>query len=75
MSLSVAAQAVGSYTVNVDAQALTTAPAGGNTSAASASLNVTAPVAGSGGGGGLDWLDMLFSALLVWARFRVRARA
>ena len=74
VTASVAAAAVGSYTVSVDAQALRTAPAGGNTTTASATLNVTAPVAG--GGGALDWLDVLFSAALLFCvRVRVRGLA
>jgi len=50
----------GTYTVLVSARALMTAPAGANTSAATASLTVAAPPAGGGGGGAVDWLDVLF---------------
>jgi hypothetical protein len=50
----------GTYTASVSAQALMTAPAGGNTTGASASLTVAAPPSGGGGGGAVDWLDVLF---------------
>jgi len=51
----------------VAAQALMTAPAGGNRAAATASLTITAPPAGGGGGGAIDWLDLLFVAGVLLA--------
>jgi serine protease len=80
VTLSVAGASVGSYGVSVDAQALSSAPAGGNTATASATLTVSAPEAG-GGGGSVGWLDVLFSAALLLygplrhRRARVRGRA
>jgi serine protease len=71
MTMSVMTAMAGSYTNAIAAQALSTAPAGGNTAgAAAASLTVTVPVASKGGGGALDWLDMMFVAgvLLVTRR-------
>jgi serine protease len=73
VSFSVKSTAAGTYTAQVPAQALITAPAGSNTTASSATLNVTAS---SSGGGALTWPDLLFSAaLLLWARARVHDRA
>jgi serine protease len=77
VTFSVKGAAAGAYTAEVAAQALITAPAGGNTDTSTAALAVTAPPAGSAGGGGsLTWLDALFSAgLLLCARARGRGRA
>jgi serine protease len=79
VSFNVKSAAAGNYTAQVAAQALITAPAGSNTTASSATLNVTAASGGGGGGGGggaLTWLDLLISAsLLLLARARVHDRA
>jgi hypothetical protein len=75
VTLGVQGAAVGTYTAEVAAQAIVTAPAGGNTNTAAAALSVTVPPAG-GGGGSVTWLDLLVSAgLLFYARVRVRGRA
>jgi len=58
VTISVKSATAGNYSNDVAANALSTAPAGGNSASASASLTVTAP--SGGGGGGLDWLDMMF---------------
>ncbi len=70
LTVAVKAAVNGRYSVALDAQALTTGPAGGNAAAsAPAVLDVTAPAtsagssAGGGGGGGggeIDWFDVLF---------------
>jgi serine protease len=54
----------GTYTASIGAQALTTAPAGGNEQGASASLTVSAPAAG-GGGGEIDGWDLMLAAGIV----------
>jgi hypothetical protein len=66
----------GTYTASVAAKALMTAPAGGNSAGATASLTVTAPPASGGGGGAVDWLDVLFvaGALLAIRRPAFRPR-
>ena len=75
VTLGVQGAAVGTYTAEVAAQAIVTAPAGGNTNTGAAALSVTVPPAG-GGGGSVTWLDLLVSAgLLFYARVRVRGRA
>jgi hypothetical protein len=75
VSFNVKGAATGTYTAEVAAQALVTAPAGGNIDTSSAALTVTAPPAG-GGGGSWTWLDALFSAgLLLCARARADGRA
>jgi len=56
----------GAYAAAVAAGALMTAPAGGNSAAATANLTVVAPHA-SGGGGEIDWLDILFVAGVLLA--------
>lgn len=66
VTLSVQSASAGKYTTAIAAQALMTAPAGGNTASASAVLSVSAPTTGGGGGGGsLDWLDLLFVAGVI----------
>jgi serine protease len=57
----------GHYTASVAAQALSTAPAGGNSAASTASLTVSAPSSGGGGGGAIDWLDILFAVGVLLA--------
>jgi serine protease len=75
VTFTVTSASAGSYTAQVPAQALMTAPAGGNSAAATATLTVTAPAAG-GGGGSLTGFDVLVSAvLLLWGRARDHARA
>jgi serine protease len=75
VSFGVTSNAAGTYAVAVPAQALMTAPAGGNSAGSSATLTVTAPAAGSGGGS-FSWIDVLFSAaLLLWGHARARGRA
>jgi serine protease len=75
MTISVMSTMAGTYTNSIAAQALSTAPAGGNAaSAAAASLTVTVPVASRGGGGALDWLDMMFVAGVLLAVRRPTAR-
>jgi len=59
----------------VAAQALMTAPAGGDSAAATASLTVTAPPARGGGGGSVDWPDLLFVAGVLLAMRRPRIPA
>jgi hypothetical protein len=76
VTFSVRGAAAGTYSAEVAAQALLTAPAGGNTATSTAVLAVTAAPAGGGGGGGsLSWLDVLSAALLLYARARARGRA
>jgi serine protease len=53
----------GTYTASIAAQALMTAPAGGNTQTAAASLTVSAP--SSGGGGAVDGWDLMLAAGVV----------
>lgn len=72
MTISVKSATAGSYANVIAAQALSTAPAGGNSAGASTSLTVTAP--GKSGGGELDWLDMLFVAGVLLAVRRRGAR-
>ena len=59
----VRAQTAGTYTSAVAANALMTAPAGGNAAADSAALTVNAPT--SGGGGGRSIGSILVSAALL----------
>jgi serine protease len=73
MTLSVISASAGSYTNSIAANALMTAPAGGNAaSAASTSLTVTA--SSKSGGGDLDWLDMMFVAGVLLATRRSAGR-
>ncbi len=67
LTVPVASATPATYTVTVAAQALMTAPAGGNDAAATASLTVTTPPPGGGGGGGVDWLDLVFVAGVLLA--------
>jgi serine protease len=67
ITLTVETATPGTYTAAVPAQALMTAPAGGNSGAATASLTITAPPTGGGGGGAVDWLDLLFVAGVLLA--------
>lgn len=69
ITLSVKSATSGAYVSAIAANALSTAPAGGNAAAVTTSLTVIAP-AGKSGGGALDWLDMMFVAgvLLVGRR-------
>ena len=60
----------GSYVESVAANALSTAPAGGNTAASSATLTVTAPA--KSGGGALEWPELLIGAALLAGRARRR---
>jgi serine protease len=81
MTVSVKSAMAGSYANVIAAQALSTAPAGGNSAGASTSLTVTAPskslaatASSKSGGGALDWLDMLFVAGVLLAVRRRGAR-
>ena len=70
MTMSVKSKTAGSYANAIAANALSTAPAGGNSAGASTSLTVTAP--SKSGGGAFDWLDMMFVAgVLLAGRRRV----
>jgi serine protease len=62
----------GSYVASVPANALTTAPAGNNTAATSATLTVTAP---SKGGGSVGWPELAFGAALTLLGLRRRSAA
>jgi serine protease len=64
ITLSLQATSAGTYTASIGAQALTSAPAGGNKQGASASLTVSAPAAG-GGGGEIDVWDLMLAAGIV----------
>ena len=70
LTVSVKGGAAGTYDAEVAAQALITAPAGGNADTSTAALTVTAPP--GGGGGSLSWLELLSAASLLYARARVR---
>ena len=78
MTLTVKSASAGSYANPIAANALSTAPAGSSTGAASASLTVTAltgAAPGKSGGGDLDWLDMMFVAgVLLAGRRQIRRR-
>jgi hypothetical protein len=58
ITVSVKSATAGAYTNTIAANALKTAPAGGNAASVSASVTVNAPSSG-GGGGALDWWDMM----------------
>jgi serine protease len=74
ITLSVKSAAAGSYVNAIAANTLSTAPAGGNSASASASLTVNAPSSG-GGGGALDWWDMMLCVgVLLAGRRHVRPR-
>ncbi|MDP9084474.1 MAG: S8 family serine peptidase [Pseudomonadota bacterium] len=64
VTLTVSSTTAGSYTNTIAASALSTGPAGGNSTAAAATLTVTAS---KSGGGALDWLDLMFVAGVAWA--------
>ena len=66
ITVSVESATPGSYTNTIAANALSTAPAGGNSVSASASLTVSAP-ASSGGGGALDGWDMMLGVGVLLA--------
>jgi len=70
LTVAVSAAAAGSYPLTLAANALTTAPAGGNVAPASASLTVTTP--SGGGGGAVDWQDAAAAAVLAAAAARRR---
>jgi hypothetical protein len=82
ISIGVSSAMAGSYSVALDANALTTGPAGGNSVASTpVVLDVTAPSSGSagvssggggGGGGSVDWLDAMFAVgVLLAGRRRI----
>lgn len=62
----------GNYATQIAVNALTTAPAGGNRVAATASLSVTPPP--TRGGGALGWYDLLIAAGFIGLRSRRGAR-
>jgi serine protease len=75
VTLSVTSATAGTYTNSIAANAFTTTPAGGNATAASATLAVAAPSSSGGGSGALTWLDLLFaSGLLIAGRLRSHRR-
>jgi serine protease len=74
VTLSVKSAAAGNYTNAIAANALSTAPAGGNSASSSTSLTVMAPSSGGGGGGALDWPDMMFAAGVILAGRRHAGR-
>jgi serine protease len=78
MTLTVKSATAGTYANPIAANALSTAPAGSSTGAASASLAVTALTGAApskSGGGDLDWLDMMFVAgVLLAGRRQIRRR-
>jgi serine protease len=59
----VASASAGNYATQIAVNALTTAPAGGNSVAATAILTVTSPP--TKGGGALGWYDLLVAACLI----------
>jgi hypothetical protein len=63
VTLSLQSAAAGTYKASIAAQALATAPAGGNAQAATANLTVSAP--SSGGGGEFDVWDLMLAAGLA----------
>jgi serine protease len=73
LSVGVSSSVAGTYTGTLTANALTTAPAGGNVAPASASLSVTVP--SSGGGGALGWSEAAAAAVLAAAAARRRRRS
>jgi serine protease len=75
ITVSVKSATAGAYTNTIAANALKTAPAGGNSVSASAALTVNAP-ASSGGGGALDIWDMMLGlgVLLAGRRHAGRTR-
>jgi serine protease len=76
ITLALESAASGTYTASIAAQALDTAPAGGNPQAATADLTVSAPPS-SGGGGALDGWDLMLAVgvvLIIRAPARRRLR-
>jgi len=71
--LSVSSATPGAYTSTVGADALLTAPAGGNAAPVSATLTVTPP--GTSGGGALGWPELLAAAGLLLVGRQRAARA
>jgi serine protease len=67
ITVSVESATAGAYTNTIAANALTTAPAGGNSASASASLTVSAPASSGGGGGALDGWDMMLGVGVLLA--------
>jgi serine protease len=63
ITLPVQSATAGTYTASIPPQALVTAPAGGNTQTATASLTVSAP--SPGGGGAIDGWDLMLAAGVV----------
>jgi hypothetical protein len=74
ITVSVKSTTAGAYTNTIAANALKTAPAGGNAASASASLTVNAPASGGGGGGALDWWDMMLGVGVLLAGRRHAGR-
>jgi serine protease len=70
VSVTVQSSSGGTYTNTIAANALSTAPAGGNTAAATAALTVSAP---SKGGGALRWPELLAGLALTAAIRRRRS--
>jgi serine protease len=70
VSVTVQSSSAGAYTNTIAANALSTAPAGGNTAAATAALTVSAP---SKGGGALRWPELLAGLALTAAIRRRRS--
>jgi len=70
ITVSVESATPGAYTNTIAVNALSTAPAGGNSVSAAASLTVSAPASSGGGGGALDGWDMMLGvgALLAGRR-------
>jgi len=70
ITVSVESATPGAYTNTIAVNALSTAPAGGNSVSAAASLTVSAPASSGGGGGALDGWDMMLGvgALLAVRR-------
>ncbi len=69
LTLTVSSGTVGTYANSIAASAVTSTPAGGNTTPASATLTVTA--SSGGGGGAVEWPDVLLLAgVLLVARGR-----
>jgi serine protease len=71
LSVTVQSASSGTYTSEIAANALSTAPAGGNTAAATAALTVSAP--SKGGGGALGWPELLAGLGLTVAIRRRRS--
>jgi serine protease len=73
ITLSVKSATAGTYTSAAAANALTTAPAGGNAASTSATLTVTAPA--KSGGGAVNWSDLIFAAGILIAGRRYAGRS